>query len=71
MEIKCYAKDFEENIYYRVVLPKLQGKGIGRMIIETLERDEYFLRARRIEIPSYIQLVNFIRNWDMIIKWDC
>ena len=43
MEIKCYAKDFEENIYYRVVLPELHGKGIGRMIIETLERDEYFL----------------------------
>ena len=53
MEIKCYAKDFEENIYYKVVLPELHKKGIGRMIIETLERDEYFLRVRRIELEKF------------------
>ena len=26
-----------------------QGKGYGRKIIETLEKDEYFLRAKRVE----------------------
>ena len=53
MEIKSYAKDFEENIYYRVVLPEFHGKGIGRMIIETLVRDEYFIRARRIDLEKF------------------
>ena len=30
---------------------------IGRKIIETLEKDEYFLRAKRIEIPASITAV--------------
>lgn len=34
------------------MLPEYQGKGVGRKIIETLEGDEFFLRAKRIEIPA-------------------
>ena len=44
------------------VLPDYQGKGIGRQIIETLEQDEYFLRAKRIEIPASITAVEFYRK---------
>ena len=44
------------------VLPEYQGMGIGRKIIETLEQDEYFLRAKRIEIPASITAVNFYRK---------
>ena len=44
------------------VLPAYQGKGIGRKIIETLEQDEYFLRAKRIEIPASITAVEFYRK---------
>lgn len=44
------------------VLPQYQGKGIGREIILTLERDEYFLRAKRIEIPASITAVPFYRK---------
>lgn len=44
------------------VLPEYQGKGIGRMIIQTLEQDEYFLRANRIEIPASITAVEFYRK---------
>lgn len=44
------------------VLPEYQGKGIGRMIVETLEQDEYFLRAKRIEIPASITAVGFYRK---------
>lgn len=44
------------------VLPEYQGRGIGRQIIETLERDEYFLRARRIEVPASITAVEFYRK---------
>lgn len=44
------------------VLPAYQGKGIGRAIIETLEQDEYALRANRIEIPASLTGVNFYRH---------
>lgn len=32
------------------VLPEYQGRGIGRRIMETLEGDPYFARARRTEV---------------------
>ena len=44
------------------VLPEYQGKGIGSQIIHTLEKDEYFLRAKRIEIPASITAVEFYRK---------
>ena len=44
------------------VLPDLIGHGIGTAIIQTLEKDEYALRAKRIEIPSSITAVNFYRK---------
>ena len=44
------------------VLPDLIGHGIGTAIIHTLEKDEYFLRAKRIEIPSSITAVKFYRK---------
>lgn len=43
-------------------MPEYQGKGIGRQIIYTLEHDEYFLRAKRIEIPASITAVEFYRK---------
>jgi len=36
------------------VHPEHQGKGIGKAIMETLERDEFALRSERIEIPASI-----------------
>ena len=44
------------------VLPDYQGKGVGRKIIETLEKDEYFTRANRIEIPASITAVEFYKK---------
>lgn len=44
------------------VLPEYQGKEIGRSIIQTLEQDEFFLKAKRIEIPASITAVNFYRK---------
>ena len=44
------------------VLPEYQGKGLGRKIISTLEQDEYFLRAKRIEIPASITALEFYRK---------
>lgn len=47
-----WGKTDESSLFNIVVLPEYQGKGIGRKIIETLENDEYFLRAKRIEVPA-------------------
>ena len=52
----------ESSLFTIFVLPEYQGKGIGRKIIETLEQDEYFLRAKRVEVPASITAVNFYRK---------
>ena len=44
------------------VLPEYQCKGVGSRIIRALEQDEYFLRAKRIEIPASITAVEFYRK---------
>ena len=51
--------DNESCLFSIFVLPEYQGKGIGRKIIETLEQDAFFLRARRIEIPASITATPF------------
>ena len=40
-----WDKEDESSLFTIFVLPEYQGKGIGKKIIETLEQDEYFLRA--------------------------
>ena len=54
-----WGKTDESSLFTIFVHPACQGRGIGRRIIETLERDEYFLRAKRIEIPASITGVPF------------
>lgn len=44
------------------ILPAFQGRGLGRRLIETLEQDEYALRADRIEIPASLTAVQFYRH---------
>ena len=44
------------------VLPDYQGRGLGRLLIETLEADEFAKRASRIEIPASLTAVNFYRH---------
>lgn len=57
-----WDSETESSLFTIFVLPEFQGRGIGRKIIETLERDEYFLRARRIEIPASITACEFYRK---------
>ncbi len=57
-----WGKKDESSLFNIFVLPDYQGKGIGRSIIETLESDEYFLRAKRIEIPASITACQFYRK---------
>ena len=58
-----WGKEDESSFFTIFVLPEYRGKGIGRKIIETLEADEYFLRARRVEIPSSITACEFYRKF--------
>ena len=57
-----WGKVDESSLFTIFVLPEYQGKGIGRRIIETLESDEYFLNAKRIEIPASITACQFYRK---------
>ena len=44
------------------------GRGIGKAIMNALERDEFFLRAKRIEIPSAIGAVGFYEKMGYTAK---
>ena len=54
-----WGKEDESSLFTIFVDPDHQGKGVGRFIMETLESDEFFLRAKRIEIPASITGVPF------------
>ena len=55
-----YWDKMDESCFFNIfVLPEFQGEGIGRMIMETLEKDELFLRAKRIEVPASITATPF------------
>ena len=61
--ISSFWGSLTESILLTIfVLPELHGNGIGRYIIQTLEQDEYFLRAKRIEIPSSITACEFYKK---------
>lgn len=57
-----WGSETESSLFTIFVLPEYQGKGVGRKIIEALEQDEYFLKAKRVEIPASITAVNFYRK---------
>ncbi|MBO4637252.1 MAG: GNAT family N-acetyltransferase [Clostridiales bacterium] len=57
-----WDKKEESSLFTIFVLPEYQGKGVGRLIVETLENDEFGRRARRIEIPASITGLPFYRK---------
>lgn len=58
--ISDYLGSSTESILLTIfVLPEYHGKGIGRKIIETLESDELFMRASRIEVCASITACGF------------
>lgn len=57
-----WGKEDESSLFTIFVLPEYQGRGVGRRIVETLERDEYALHAKRIEIPASITGLPFYRK---------
>ena len=61
--IAPYWNSEKESILLTIyILPEMIGHGVGSAIINTLEQDEYFLRAERIEIPSSITAVKFYQK---------
>lgn len=57
-----WDKKDESSLFTIFVLPEHQGRGIGRLIVETLEKDEFAQRAKRIEIPASITGLEFYRK---------
>lgn len=57
-----WGSETESILLTIFVLPEYQGKGVGKLIIRTLEEDEYFLRAERVEIPASITGAEFYRR---------
>lgn len=57
-----WGSETESYIMSVFVLPEYQGRGIGRRIMETLEGDPYFARARRTEVGSSLNAVGFYRR---------
>ena len=59
-----YWDSLTESSFFTIFLdPQYKGTGLGRKIIETLEADEYFERAERVEIPASITAVEFYRHF--------
>ncbi len=63
-----WGKEDESSLFSIFVRPDFQGRGAGRLIMETLERDEFFLRARRIEIPASITALGFYQRFGYDFK---
>ncbi|MBR2967908.1 MAG: GNAT family N-acetyltransferase [Clostridia bacterium] len=63
-----FGKKDESCLFSIFVLPSYQGKGIGKMIVKTLENDELFLTAKRIEVPSSITACEFYKALGYIHK---
>ena len=63
-----WGKEDESSLFTIFVHPDFQGRGIGRAIVETLERDEFALRANRIEIPASATGLPFYRKMGYSFK---
>ena len=58
-----YYDSLEESSLFSIFVDSAyQGNGYGRLIVETLEQDEYFKRANRIEIPASMSAIPFYRK---------
>ena len=57
-----WGSETESILLTIFVQPELHGKSIGRQIVRTLENDELFARASRIEIPASITATEFYRK---------
>ena len=70
MLYQVFGKLDRKHIAHYFCTAKLHGQKIGSYIIDTLESDGLFLRAKRIEIPASITAVEFYRKKGYDYKMD-
>ena len=63
-----WGSETESILLTIYVLPERIGTGIGSAIVRALEADEFFLRAKRIEIPSSTTAAGFYRKMGYLPK---
>lgn len=63
-----WDKNDESSLFNIFVSPKYQRQGIGKQLIQVLEQDEYFTRAKRIEIPASITGLGFYQKMGYSFK---
>ena len=63
-----WGREDESSLFNIFVLPEWQGRGVGRKIIEALEQDEFFLRAKRVEIPASVTACEFYKKMGYTYK---
>lgn len=63
-----WGSEAESIILTFFVLPEWHGKGVGKAIMRVLEADEYFLRARRVEIPASVTGCGFYEKMGYAYK---
>lgn len=63
-----WGSETEFSFFDIFVLPAYQKRGIGKLMIQTLEHDPYFKKAHRVEIPASITAVNFYRHMGYAFK---
>lgn len=57
-----WSSKTESALFSVFVDPDYQGMGYGRKIIEVLQQDEYFKRAKRVEVAASIPAIPFYRK---------
>ncbi len=65
-----WGSETESSLFTIFVHPDYQNKGYGRKIMETLEKDEYFVRSKRIEIPASLRALPFYLHFGYRLKND-
>lgn len=63
-----WGRPGEYSLFTIFVDPGIQGMGGGRQIIQTLEQDPYFRRARRVEIPASVTARKFYQHFGYQLK---
>ena len=63
-----WGKKDESSLFNIFVSPTYQKQGIGKQLIQVLEQDVYFKRAKRIEIPASITALGFYQKMGYTFK---
>lgn len=63
-----WDKEDEASLFTIFVAADHQKQGLGSLIMKTLEQDSYFIKSKRIEIPSSITAVAFYQKFGYSIK---